>query len=646
MAKIDVLPGLILQISDLSDWSVNDVLTNDYGARETDNGLVIQFESEDELKQCVFKITSMMKKRHNPVILSSTTGDVLNQVEIEQSKFEDFTTKARSIRDNNCDSSDFESFVNVLGTKMCRKLYDLQLLSAYHLSFAQNACNFSVPGAGKTSIVYGAYCYLKNCNDTRKKVSRIVIIGPLSSFGPWESEFESCFGVKPESVRIAGSMLPEDRIRQMYRRKRAELTLMSYNTLPSFEDEDISAFFEDDDVMVVLDEAHRVKNPDEDAVRAQAVLKLAHYCKSRVVLTGTPVPNGYEDLYNYFKFLWPNHNIIGYEVPSLRRMTTLEDRNTIDKMVNRIKPFFIRIKKSDLNLPPFKIHNVKVDMGPVQKVIYQYIESQSMSNFISSPTITFRQAMTSARLIRMMQSASNPNLLRKKISETVFERYSNTISEGNLFEDDYIMDLIKRYDSLETPSKFIKAYDIVSSIIVKGEKVIIWAYFIDTINRFSDYLNSNGIPNRILYGSTPNNQDEDIDYNATREGIINEFNMDNSTFNVIVANPQAVGESISLHRRCHNAIYLERNFNAALLMQSMDRIHRYGLDPSVETNYYYLNSTDTIDETIDTRLDLKIQRMNNIMEKEEIPLFKNISEEGDDDIKALIDDYGRRYRGN
>ena len=35
----------------------------------------------------------------------------------------------------------------------CRTLYDLQMLSAYHMAFSQNACNFSVPGAGKTSAL-------------------------------------------------------------------------------------------------------------------------------------------------------------------------------------------------------------------------------------------------------------------------------------------------------------------------------------------------------------------------------------------------------------------------------------------------------------------------------------------------------------
>ena len=80
-------------------------------------------------------------------------------------------------------------------------------------------------------------------------------------------------------------------------------------------------------------------------------------------------------------------------------------------------------------------------------------------------------------------------------------------------------------------------------------------------------------------------------------------------------------------------------------VQSKDRIHRYGLAPGTETNYYYILSRDTIDETIDTRLLEKEQRMTDIMESMPIPLFDNIYEGlGDDDIKALIRDYVRRTK--
>lgn len=52
---------------------------------------------------------------------------------------------------------------------------------------------------------------------------------------------------------------------------------------------------------------------------------------------------------------------------------------------------------------------------------------------------------------------------------------------------------------------------------------------------------------------------------------------------VMVANPAAASEGVSLHRVCHHAIYLDRTFNAAHYLQSEDRIHRFGLPKDQET---------------------------------------------------------------
>ena len=107
----------------------------------------------------------------------------------------------------------------------------------------------------------------------------------------------------------------------------------------------------------------------------------------------------------------------------------------------------------------------------------------------------------------------------------------------------------------------------------------------------------------------------------------------------------AVAESISLHKACHNAIYIERSFNAAHFIQSKDRIHRYGLPAGTTTNYYYLVSEDSIDETIDERLAVKENRLIEIMESMPIPLFSNaIGDGGDEDVKAVLRDYARRIK--
>ncbi len=60
------------------------------------------------------------------------------------------------------------------------------------------------------------------------------------------------------------------------------------------------------------------------------------------------------------------------------------------------------------------------------------------------------------------------------------------------------------------------------------------------------------------------------------------------------------------------------------------------------TNYYYLLSQDTVDTTINDRLHEKESRMIAIIESTPIPLFENLGDDGDEDIKAIIKDYVKR----
>ena len=131
----------------------------------------------------------------------------------------------------------------------------------------------------------------------------------------------------------------------------------------------------------------------------------------------------------------------------------------------------------------------------------------------------------------------------------------------------------------------------------------------------------------------------------TRGKIIRDFHNPNSSNKVIIANPFAVAESISLHKACNNAIYLEKSFDAAKFVQSKDRIHRVGLPPNAITNYYSILTEDSIEGVIEERLAEKEKRMLQIMESEDIPLFDNASDDlGNEDIRALIKDYIKRTK--
>lgn len=609
---------------------------------QTEDSLYV--EVEDDINKSIDRIKKICAYISAELVFSGRVSDAVANYALEEEKFNEFAEKARSIRDNQCDKEDFQAFVDSVSRNLSnRSLYELQLLSAYHLAFSQNACNFSVPGAGKTSVVYGAFAYLSNLTqDDKKYVDKLLIISPLSAFGPWELEYEECFGIKPSTKRLNGKVSVEEKKQYLYSMNPARITLLSYASVSSLKEE-LIYYLRNNKVMVVLDEAHKIKNTN-GGVTATGVLDIAAFCSARVVLTGTPAPNGYEDLYNLYKFIWPTKKIIPYEVYQLRDMSKTESDPRVASLLKNIEPFFIRVKKSDLGIPQAIEHDpIVVSMGEMQRRIYDVIEKKYMSEIVSSKDDCFRQDLVKARLLRLMQAATNPNLLSVPLSNFAsLEGFDSATVD----EDSSLISDILQYASHETPAKFVKARELIEKIIADGGKVVVWAIYIKNILDFEKYLASYGISCKTLYGATPvATGDEDEEEVETREKIISEFHKPDSAFKVIIANPFAVSESISLHKACHNAIYIERSFNAAHFIQSKDRIHRYGLKPGTETNYYYIISEGSVDEVIHNRLIEKETRLRDIIERMPIPLFENVGlDTGDDDIKALIAEYVNRTK--
>lgn len=573
-----------------------------------------------------------------------------------EEQFSEFSLRAKEIWENKIPTDEFQQFARTLAEKLKgRRLYDLQLLAAYHLAFAQNAANFSAPGVGKTTIVYGAFAYLHSLPPSDPKyVNKLLVIGPLSSFGPWESEFCECYLRSPRSARLSGGASPGFRKRVLYSElpefSDSELILATYQSVPH-DREHLKHFLTrtENRVMVVLDEAHKIKNSN-GGVWAEAVLELARFCAARVVLTGTPAPNGYEDLYNLFRFIWPEHDVVKFHLQHLKDMSQNPFDRRIERLVDNVSPFFIRIRKSDLGLPkPIENSPTIVPMGPRQAHIYKFIEDKYIKYLEGRGSESWvRDTLTRARLIRLMQAATNPVMLKAPLDAQALGDLPER--SASLFVDDAeVLAEIQAYAANETPAKLVAAVDLVGRILAQGPqtKVVIWCVFVANLFALRDLLAKNEIEVRILYGGTPTESDDleaDIE---TREKIVREFQSPTSKFRVVLANPFAVGESISLHKACRHAVYLERNFNAAAFLQSKDRIHRYGLPTDAEVNYYYLMSQDTVDVTVHERLLQKEAAMMKVMESREIPLISLNMDQGDiqddvDDVRAIIRDYAKR----
>lgn len=632
------------------------------GVKVVDNKVLIHFGGARGVIKTFQEIERACARSGVEIKTDSETDTLTQTYQRELESFNLFSESARKIRNNELEGNlevEFQKFAAVIRNRFKRTLYDMQLLSAFHLAFSQNACNFAVPGAGKTSIVLGAFAYLNSLDiNDPKYVENLLIVGPLSSFAPWEMEYKECFGEWSKSVRVSGGDVAgessdsiksplsttftnkADKVRYFYSNNLARITLMSHSAIAGLQQE-VEHFMSKKRTLLVIDEAHRIKNPD--GLWGNAAVEISEHAAGRAVLTGTPLPQGYQDIYNLIRFLYPykfEDILRNYSHQDLTDLTLYPDEEEVEKIVNTISPFFIRIKKSDMELTPATEQPlIKVAMDDDQRAIYDFIEKDYMSSYDSLA----RQGLTKAKLIRLRQAAINPALLMAPISDLDRKNLESPerLPSGDPHDKEYagisdraLIDMINEYQDKNVPPKFLKAKEVIDKICSdSNEKVIIWTIFIANAKSLQSYLLSEGIDSRLLIGEVDT---------STREDVINRFNNpENEDFRVVIANPFSVAESISLHKGCHNALYIERDYNCANFAQSKDRIHRFGLPEGQKTNYYYLLSEDSVDEHIHQRLLDKMELMEKAIDQE-IPLFNNVGDR--DDANSFVTEALRRYK--
>lgn len=347
------------------------------GAEVSQEGqLAISYKNKTDQEIKYHQLQKLLDKFNiKEISKTDAAATEIQHIDRDREHFKTFARKALSIRNNEHLLEDFKIFSETVKNRLARTLTTLQLLSAYHLAFSQNACNFSVPGAGKTTVVYAAFAFLNSLtSDNEKFIDKILVVGPLSSFMPWRIEYKECFNRRPKCRELVG--ISEQGRRDYFSCiNKPQLTLISYPSAAA-SSQDIISYLKrrNDRVMVVLDEAHRIKNT-EGGKWATEILSMAPYADARVILTGTPVPNGYEDLHNLFKFIWPSKKIISlYEARNItKNPDSSAGKEQLRNLIADISPFFIRVTKKDLDLPkPIENKPAIVPMDQKQAAIYEY----------------------------------------------------------------------------------------------------------------------------------------------------------------------------------------------------------------------------------------------------------------------------------
>lgn len=510
-----------------------------------------------------------------------------------------------------------------------RKLYDYQKKSVKHLSEVGYAANFSVPGSGKTTLSYAAYSILKS----KGIVDKLLVISPRAAFVPWEEEFKECFGYSAEQIRLEGDRVDNNIISDTNNK---ELILSTYH-LPLNHSYAMSMFLDKNKVLMILDESHNIKNMNaflgrDEGKIAEVIIDLASSATRRFILSGTPMPNKWHDVWTQFNFLWPLNEILDKSY-LFKEYTGL--RHDLGKYKKIISPLFTRISKKALGLAEPIFEQIPCPLRPIQQKIYDAIELKTLKEISSlheeSITESIQmEAWRKAKIIRLIQTASNPALLKKRDTEFNLD----PISDEGLD----ISELINNYSEFdEYPSKLQRTVDKTIELLHdKKEKVIIWTNFVHNIDMLKDFFLKDENP-LWIYGDVPKDKYEDIDFN--REKMIQEFKSDPNP-RVLIATPASCAESISLHMYkgktvCKHAIYVDRTYNAGQYMQSLDRIHRIGMDPKTIVTYWLCIATNTFDERIHEKLEAKQKAMHDLLD-EELRIIDLDNTENLDDVKKDI----------
>lgn len=552
-----------------------------------------------DFKRCIVNISQFLKNENILIEFDEFSNTLLREYLRDRKYFK----KNHLLLDLTVD--DLKELLK--SSQFTRDLKKEQERDALKLLKLLHGANFSVPGAGKTTTILAVHSILK----FKGIVNTLFVIAPINAFISWEDEIQSIFKNRQlKVIRLTSNLISNF---SSVISEKPDVILVNYEKMRK-DVKFLTPYFVTNRVHLILDESHRIKSGNNNLSYSQ-IVKISDLVKRRDILSGTPMPQSYLDLEPQFDFLWPGEKIIPND----------SSTSTISEINSAIKDLYVRTTKVELGLKEPIIKFTKLEMGPIQSELYKLFKSEAARLITGMGKIeisNFRKIGKS--VIRLLQASTNPMLLG------TVEDYSSELQP--IPPHSQVWELLEELIKYEKSPKIEYLKKRINEILSKNHhnKIIIWSFFVRNIQLLERLLKEYNPVS--IYGGIPTGNDDD---EKNRESRIKKFHNDPNC-RLIIANPQACGEGISLHKVCHYAIYLDRSFNAAHYLQSIDRIHRLGLDNSIDTNIEILISKNSIDEILISRLSEKILAMGEILDDKYLKTLaydpSDISIEDDDGI--------------
>ncbi|MGD7047416.1 DEAD/DEAH box helicase [Rossellomorea marisflavi] len=410
----------------------------------------------------------------------------------------------------------------------------------------------------------------------RGLVKKVLILVPASLVSQWCYELNTKF------------FIPAVPQRKSYVWDQCDIVVSSMDTAKRSPHRE--KVYEQDYDLVIIDEAHKLKNHKTKNYEFVQNLK-KKFC---LLLTATPIQNRIEEIFHLVSLLKPGH--LGSESGFTDRYKngdrSLEDDDHLKNLINKV---MIRNRRNDTGIEWTKRHvkTVLIDFSQGERDLYDSFDllRGRYDDWAASSSFSLLTLQREACSSREAVYFTLKNMLAKK--EDPSEGFKQVIGT-----------LMQKVENVSVNSKAKKALELIQSI---DDKVIIFTEYRATQMYLQWFLKQHDITSVPFRGG----------FKRGKKDWMRQLFQNHAQ--VLIAT-EAGGEGINL-QFCHHVINFDLPWNPMRLEQRIGRVHRLGQTEDV--HIYNFATKGTVEEHILTLL------------YEKINLFERVIGELDDILTRL-----------
>lgn len=465
-----------------------------------------------------------------------------------------------------------------------RKLWAHQEKAVHEALRVRDYALFHEMGTGKSG---SAINILRHRYAEKGHIRKTLLLSPKITLQNWREEIQLFSKINDRDVVVLDQKSGAKKLTKFLRECTDGLGMLSRNRIvitnyEALQNENLYGALKSwNPEILVLDEAHRVRN--HKAKRSKLCMHLADTAQHRYILTGTPILNSAQDIFQLYRILdsgktfGPNFFAFrnryfedlnaswsakpGYFPDFSERVETFGELH--EKMYRwpdgRAKASRV-LKKDCLDLPPLVRTTYYVEMGTEQAKIYKEMKDEFL-------TFVEREKEKGVPLAVVANLAITKALRLLQIISGFVKA-----EDGNEYE---VKDSL-RLSALE---------DLLEDATAGDQKVIVWATFKQNHRDIARLCEKMKLGYAMLNGET---KDKDAE--------MNKFRTDKNT-RVIICNQQAAGVGVNLVE-ASTSIFYSRNFSLEQDLQAEARNYRGGSERHTSVNRIDLVVKDSIDSLV------------------------------------------------